>query len=780
MVNFQYKTRGQQKPQGKQRVYFTCHPDDFEIYFEDIQKEILDQQDCAVFFLGPYTISEEIDDYELCLCEMQLLVVPITRKLLTEYNIAIDTDLPLALKNNIPILPLMQENDLDDLFNSKLGDLQYLYKHSHDPTSIPYEEKLTKYLESVLIGNDLVKKIKNEFDAYIFLSYRKKDRKHANELMRLIHSYPIYRDIAIWYDEFLIPGENFNDSISSALEKSELVALVVTPNLVNESNYILNTEYPMAQKIGKNILPVRMVSTNSWKFKRMYKGCQRPIAPNKKKLNKSLTTMLKNAAINKNINKSQHDFLIGLAYLNGIDIEVNNETALELIRSSAQQGHIPAIEKLIDMYNKGNGVKRDYQKANEWQSTLVKQLKKDYNTNPNELSAIELLASLSNLGNSYLVLQKLDSAKEVYDKMRYCSGTFCMKHENKYFFVLLQSYADIELGDIAVAQSNFSETEEWYQRSISLCEMLIETEKTSEAQRELSISYIKLGDILKKHGKLYEAEQWYYKILTIFKMLAKESETANNRRDLSRVYEKIGDNSRMQDKINKSKKWYLKSLVIDKALTEETQLVIDKRNLQVSYNKIGVILKAQGDIDEAEKYYHEGFKIATSIAEETNTIQSRRDLFASCTHMGDIAREQKKLNEAKEWYLYSLSLCKTLAKETGTIEDQQNLLTCYTGLGTISVCQDDRLKAEEWYYQALNLCKSLAKENDTIESKNNLAFSYFYFGSVSENIDMIKSALLIWQNLSSKYPDSPYYSQLAHKANHMIDLLSKNKNSINL
>lgn len=59
------------------------------------------------------------------------------------------------------------------------------------------------------------------------------------------------------------------------------------------------------------------------------------------------------------------------------------------------------------MYNKGNGVKRDYQKANEWQSTLVKQLKKDYNTNPNELSAIELLASLSNLGNSYLVYKNL-------------------------------------------------------------------------------------------------------------------------------------------------------------------------------------------------------------------------------------------------------------------------------------------------------------------------------------------------------------------------------------
>lgn len=776
MLNFQYKTRGQQNPQGKQRVYFTCHPDDFEIYFEDIQKEILDQQDCAVFFLEPYTTSEEIDDYELCLCEMQLFVVPITRKLITECNIAIDTELPLALKNNIPILPLMQENGLDDLFNSKLGDLQYLYKHCYDPTAISYEEKLTKYLEAVLIGDDLVEKIKSEFDAYIFLSYRKKDRKHANELMRLIHNNPIYRDIAIWYDEFLIPGENFNDSISSALEKSELVALVVTPNLVNESNYVLNTEYPMAQKTGKNVLPIKMVSTRNWKFRRMYKGCQRPISPNKKtKFNNSLTTMLKNVDINKNTNKLQHNFLIGLAYLNGIDVEVNNEVALALIRSSAQQGHVPAIEKLIDMYNKGNGVKRDYQKASEWQANLVKQRKKDYDTNPNELLAIELLASLGDLGNSYLILQKLDSAKEAYDKMRYYSGKLCMNHENKYVFVLLQSYADRELGDIAVAQNNFSEAEEWYQRSFSLCEILVEYGKKSDAQRELSISYIKLGDILEAQGKLNEAEQLYYKSLTIFEMLVEESGTADARSDLSRIYTKIGDIARIRGKLVEAEKWYLKSLVIDKALAEETHRVIDKRNLQVSYDNLGIISEAQGNFYEAEKYYSEGFTIATSIAEETNTIESHRDLFASCHHIGNIAKKQQKLNEAEEWYLYGLSICKVLAKNTGEIKDQKNLLTCYTDLGTLAVCQKNKDKALEWYYQSLSLCKTLVNKNDTIENRSNLAFSYCYIGSLSENIDMLKSAQLIWQNLAKKCPDIPYYSQFAYKTNHIISVLSKNK-----
>lgn len=50
-------------------------------------------------------------------------------------------------------------------------------------------------------------------DAYVFLSYRKKDRKHAKELMRLIHANRFCLDIAIWYDGFLAAGEDFNAAI---------------------------------------------------------------------------------------------------------------------------------------------------------------------------------------------------------------------------------------------------------------------------------------------------------------------------------------------------------------------------------------------------------------------------------------------------------------------------------------------------------------------------------------------------------------------------------------
>ena len=70
-----------------------------------------------------------------------------------------------------------------------------------------------------LVSDEMAEKVRAAFDAYIFLSYRKKDRKYANELMRLIHKNDFCRDIAIWYDEYLVPGEDFNNAITEALKR---------------------------------------------------------------------------------------------------------------------------------------------------------------------------------------------------------------------------------------------------------------------------------------------------------------------------------------------------------------------------------------------------------------------------------------------------------------------------------------------------------------------------------------------------------------------------------
>ena len=66
---------------------------------------------------------------------------------------------------------------------------------------------------AILLGEERL----DAFAAKIFLSYRKKDRALARELMRTIHQDPLLRDVAIWYDEFLTLGEDFNAEIGSTI-----------------------------------------------------------------------------------------------------------------------------------------------------------------------------------------------------------------------------------------------------------------------------------------------------------------------------------------------------------------------------------------------------------------------------------------------------------------------------------------------------------------------------------------------------------------------------------
>ncbi len=646
MAEFKYYTRGNSSPQGKQRVYFTAYPDDYDRYFELICKEILDRQDVAIFYLDGGTTPDEVEDYELRLGEMQLFVVPVTTKLLTKANRAMDVDVPFAFEHHIPVLPLMQESGLDDVFNKRFGDLQYLDKNNTDPTAIPYEEKLTKYLESVIVGDELAKKVRAAFDAYIFLSYRKKDRKYAQELMRLIHSNPLCRDIAIWYDEFLTPGENFNDSIRATLEKSELFALAVTPNLINEINYILTTEYPMACEMGKKILPVEMCKTWQWRFMRKYKNCPKPINHlNVKELQDKLIELLESIATRENDTDPQHNFFIGLAYLGGIDVEVNHEKAVALINGAAEQGYIPAIEKLVSMYNNGEGVERDYHKAVAWREKLVEQRRKNYEATPNEDNARRLLSDLWDLGDAYNALGQLSPAQKAYEEMSRRSEAFSKQYTNQRF-VRYQSVSYNKLGGIAKARSKLSEAEEWYRKGLAIREILAEETNTVESRRDLSVSYNKLGDIANALGNLDEAEEWYRKGLAIDESLAEETNTVESRRDLSVSYEKLGDIAEARGKLGEAEEWYRKSLAIFESLAEETNTVESRRDLSVSYNKLGDIAKAHGKLSEAEEWYRKSLAIDESLAEETNTVESYDDLAVSCYKIGYLLRDRSYLNEA--------------------------------------------------------------------------------------------------------------------------------------
>ena len=316
-------SRSPRFPENKYRpkVLFCSHPADAKLR-DEIEKDITSAFECDIWYHDEPTEEYNEENYLHDLYSMHLIVVPVTTKLLTKPSFAMEKILPYALQGekHIAVLPLMQENGLEDVYaKSIFDDLQFLNKFDTDPTALPYKEKLKKYLEGVLTDGETVKKIQDAFDAYIFMSYRKKDRAFAQRLMETIHKNPKLRDVAIWYDEYLVPGESFNKTIASALDKSEIVALVVTPNLL-EDNYIKREEYPMAKKKKKPILPVEMEETDKKELCKMYEDIPESSSEDSEAFEKVLKK-INDVALAKNESDPEHNFFIALAYLYGIDVE---------------------------------------------------------------------------------------------------------------------------------------------------------------------------------------------------------------------------------------------------------------------------------------------------------------------------------------------------------------------------------------------------------------------------------------------------------------------------
>ena len=384
MANILHKTNGDGNPQGKPRVYFTCHPDDFEKHFETICADLFKAHDCAVYYTED--MSEPIPEADLAtdLESRNLFVVPVTLKLLTEPNRAMDHDIPFALRKHIPVLPIMMDTDIDSIYArpDKFGELQYLCPHGGDGTEISYEDKLKKHLESILINDHLAKRIRAAFSAYIFLSYRKKDRRYANELMRLIHKNPEYQDIAIWFDEFLTPGESFRENIEKMVKDCNLFTLLVTPHILEkvkdedgqwQDNYVLSTELPLARKkkeqTGEDIVAVEMEQTDRERLKAIAVAVN--VTCSDENFPDELVSVLEKIAKKPNDNEPIHTFFMGLAYLDGIDVETDRERGLALITGAAEEGLPEAMEKLYAMYSEGIGVPINYPEAATWAKCLV-------------------------------------------------------------------------------------------------------------------------------------------------------------------------------------------------------------------------------------------------------------------------------------------------------------------------------------------------------------------------------------------------------------------------
>ena len=376
MATFAVRTKNNVDIREKTRVYFTCHPDDFEPYFDKICEALFTYDDCAIYYTPDMT--EEIDEesQKVDIGRQNLVVCPVTRKLLTEPNRAMDDDLWYVQDREIPLIPIMMETGLDEIYGDwrKFGERQYLNAVSEDETEISFAEKLRKFIEATCYSGVDPDRVRDAFDGYVFLSYRKKDRKYANELMSLIHSRPELQGVAVWFDEFLSPGESYRNNIDWAIRDCSLFLLLATPRTLervrNEKgelvdNYVISTEIPTANRHMKEILAVVMEEVDCTGIPYLREGDV--VAPTDADFFPRIISLL-SESITFAPRTPEREYLLGLAYLEGIDVEVDRELGVAFITRAAQAGCLDAMEWNYRTHLQNE----EYDKAAAWAEKLVK------------------------------------------------------------------------------------------------------------------------------------------------------------------------------------------------------------------------------------------------------------------------------------------------------------------------------------------------------------------------------------------------------------------------
>ena len=743
MESLKYITRGMVKPFDMQKVYFTAHKDDYHL-LDDIAKDILSIIDVAIF----YGESEnKSDDLKL----MKLLVIPVTRNFLYEENDARLKDLKFALENNIPVLPLIQEVGLELEFNKLCGDIQCLNKYNLDKTQISFNKKLEDYLNNIFINDDLRRKIESSFTHNFFLSYRKKDRYEAQKVMNKIHEHKELQGCSIWYDEFLIPGEDYSDNIESRIKNCSLFVMVVTPSLLEENNYIVNVEYPLAIKYNKPIIVIEAQKTSHTELSKMYKDIPEFFDINDKEEVNNLVTKL---GI-KEVDDLDKKYLLALGYLYGEGVEINPSRAIEYLTSLSNLNHIDSMIMLSKIYYEGKYTSKNTDEALSLIKKVTPLAKMNYSRNKTNDNFMKMINALDAQGNYMKKLKILDGSKAPYLIMnvecmmarkvldesfvdKYYAYSFeCMgdvdyriqKYEEakanheKAYDILVKKVNDNFLNITRLCEKlsrdndflgNNEMMKKYQETRVATLEMLLREEESFEVQKTYYLSLCDLADVYYKEGDYPKAIQILKQSIDGFKMIyahshMKDSEvhcffdSAPANITLAKIYT-------YQGKFNEAKEIY-DVLLNNYQILFENNLSLIQEVLSDINNGYGNILFEEKDYENAYLRFKESLIVEKDyiLRKAPNDIRKLVYLY-QCICRPLFALD--KVNEAEIYLNKALILVKNFLQEDN-IENLRTLYAVNTLSAEIYKHKGNNEVVEKCLRNCVGICMKINKSNST-------------------------------------------------------------------
>lgn len=507
-------TKGKNSAKNRPKLYFCSHPEDVNKYLRTIADEIFEKQpDVAIWYNDEPDIDEMSELHVSELSLMQAFIVPVTNKFLSAQNRGL-ADFRYAVENKIPILPLLQEPGLEGKFNEVCGNFQILEKNNKDQTTISYEVKLERFLKTHIVDENIVKELRKAFCAFVFVSYRKKNRRYAQEIMKTLHSVEEFKDIGIWYDEFLSAGEPFDEIIRKTIDESDFVLFAVTPDFLEEGNYIQKKpdgEYLYSKKKHKVMIPIEMLETDQAVLKDRYLDFPDCINNSQEELELVIKSQLERLSIVHKPNDVLHTYMLGLAYINGIHVEIDKQRGINYIESAyySDQGIISIVPEaskmLAEIYYWGNGVTIDYRKSAEFQLEYCKYLLSKNDSIANNECLIRELYWLAEIclepvdGDRSRVVSKRIAVEAYRESCERCEKIITSGNSSdeilNYYAIICISLAQLLYEASSMYENEedkrtlLRETEAMYRKCISILESNPSIHKTTLRGRFLNKSY---------------------------------------------------------------------------------------------------------------------------------------------------------------------------------------------------------------------------------------------------------------------------------------------------
>ncbi len=363
------------------RVYYSCHEEDHS-FLDDVSQQIHQfVEDCVIAFrqLGTPLDDSHLNEVE----DFPLAVIPVTHAWFRDG--VHQQEFARLKEQKKPMIPILYHDSLVERFNAHTEEMQFLRRS--DPE---YSEKLKRALQSLLLDQKTVEDVHKVFTHKLFIAYCREDLEQVGKLIRCVHQSEEGRHISVWFDKYLQPGRNFEEVIFSHLNDSQLFGMVLTQSLAQRDTYVKRQEYPHALTEGKKVVVFQLTDAD-WHTVRteldriaQEKGIPipeyRPVQVSRDdSFSQFIKKLLKEVkGRSTEIDAREKDYLLGLAYRNGIGVEFDYRYAMQKFKAAADAGEYRAAHCLAEMYYHGVGVRRDLKQAKKWYIREIEYLFDEY------------------------------------------------------------------------------------------------------------------------------------------------------------------------------------------------------------------------------------------------------------------------------------------------------------------------------------------------------------------------------------------------------------------